>query len=555
MKRKVLSVLLAVCLLTGCLPLAAEAEEKPTSGKCGSNVTWSLDTSTGELVIEGAGPMEDYFYDEYRDNPGDSFWASPWGYENPDIRSVVVKPGVTSIADYAFILCRNLTSVTLPDTVTRIGDSAFDGCVRLPEIALPRRLDYLGSYALSNTDLTSVEIPEGLTRIEEGVFCHDDKLVSVTIPDGVVNIDDWAFYGCRFTTVILPDSVKTIGDCSFANLTITSINLPESLTYIDEDAFYGCDLTSITIPSHVTGIRKLTFGHCYSLASVTLPNGMTSIGEEAFFDCRSLSSITLPDSVIDIGTKAFARCSGLTSVTIPESVTHIGEDVFDGCGDELTIYGTAGSYAETYANENNIPFVSVQPSAPGPVTPVTPAEPDPAPAAPGFIDVPSGAYYADAVQWAAENGIAGGTDETHFSPDDPCTRAQAVTFLWRAAGKPEPQGAAVPFTDIKAGAYYEKAVQWAVENGITSGTSEIEFSPDSTCTRAQIVAFLYRAENSPAVTGENSFSDVAANAYYKNAVQWAAEKEITSGTGGNQFSPDDTCVRGQVVTFLYRYSK
>lgn len=183
-------------------------------------------------------------------------------------------------------------------------------------------------------------------------------------------------------------------------------------------------------------------------------------------------------------------------------------------------------------------------------------KPNPDPELPTqFADVPASAYYADAVKWAVDNGITAGTDKTHFSPNASCTRAQAVTFLWRAAGEPEPQNTNMKFNDVKAGSYYEKAVQWAVENGVTAGTGETTFSPNATCTRAQIVTFLYRAENSPEIIGNNSFNDVKTGAYYENAVKWAVENNITSGTGGNKFSPDNNCIRGQIVTFLYRYSK
>lgn len=171
-----------------------------------------------------------------------------------------------------------------------------------------------------------------------------------------------------------------------------------------------------------------------------------------------------------------------------------------------------------------------------------------------FTDVKSSDYFCNAVQWAVKKGITSGTSTTTFSPNAPCTRGQAVTFLWRAAGKPEPANSGTSFGDVKSGAYYEKAVQWAVENGITSGTGNGKFSPEATCTRAQIVTFMYRAENSPAVSEGSSFSDVASTAYYKDAVQWAAENEITSGTGNGKFSPENKCVRGQIVTFLYRYS-
>ena len=172
-----------------------------------------------------------------------------------------------------------------------------------------------------------------------------------------------------------------------------------------------------------------------------------------------------------------------------------------------------------------------------------------------FVDVATGSYYEDAVDWAVENGITKGTDDTHFSPDGICTRAQAVTFLWRAAGSPEPETRAMPFTDVPVGSYYYDAVLWAVENGITKGTSETMFSPDATCSRAQIVTFLWRSEKSPAAGTANPFADVKSTAYYAGAVLWAVREDITKGTTSTTFSPDADCSRAQIVTFLWRCKK
>ena len=169
-----------------------------------------------------------------------------------------------------------------------------------------------------------------------------------------------------------------------------------------------------------------------------------------------------------------------------------------------------------------------------------------------FVDVPANAYYYDAVLWAAEEGITGGVDAAHFAPNAPCTRAQAVTFLWRAAGSPEPKSTEMPFVDVPADAYYHDAVLWAVEQGITKGTSDTTFSPDATCTRGQIVTFLWRSQKSPASGSVNPFADVAADAYYADAVLWAVREDITNGTSSTTFSPDATCTRAQIVTFLYR---
>ena len=172
-----------------------------------------------------------------------------------------------------------------------------------------------------------------------------------------------------------------------------------------------------------------------------------------------------------------------------------------------------------------------------------------------FVDVPSGSYYEDAVDWAVANGITTGTDAAHFSPDGICTRAQAVTFLWRVAGRPAPESRTMPFTDVPADSYYYDAVLWAVENGITKGTSSTTFSPDDTCTRAQIVTFLWRSEQSPAAGSSNPFTDVSADAYYADAVLWAVKEAITTGTTRTTFSPDAECTRAQIVAFLWRCKK
>ena len=172
-----------------------------------------------------------------------------------------------------------------------------------------------------------------------------------------------------------------------------------------------------------------------------------------------------------------------------------------------------------------------------------------------FVDVSGGAYYEDAVLWAVREGITSGTTATTFSPGASCTRAQMVTFLWRAAGSPKASGSN-PFRDVSADTYYYDAVLWAVENGITSGISADAFAPDAMVTRAQTVTFLYRAAGSPAAAPGSNFSDVSSDAYYADAVSWAVEKGITSGTAAAAFSPDADCTRAQIVTFLYRqYSR
>ena len=177
-------------------------------------------------------------------------------------------------------------------------------------------------------------------------------------------------------------------------------------------------------------------------------------------------------------------------------------------------------------------------------------DPDYKPAV-SFVDIPSDAFYANAVKWAVENEITTGVGNNRFDPNGQCTRGQVVTFLWRAAGKPT-VSANVSFSDVQPGAFYYEAVKWAVANGITTGVGGNRFAPNDSCTRGQVVTFLHRAENSPAASTISSFTDVPATAFYYNAVNWAVANGITNGTGNGRFSPNDTCTRAQVVTFLYR---
>ena len=175
------------------------------------------------------------------------------------------------------------------------------------------------------------------------------------------------------------------------------------------------------------------------------------------------------------------------------------------------------------------------------------------PETPAFTDVPDGTWYAEAVKWAVEEGITMGTSDTTFSPDLACTRSEIVTFLWRAAGSPASSGS-MTFTDVPADSFYADAVRWAVEKGITTGTSDTTFGPDVVCTRSQMVTFLWRMAGSPAPAGEAlPFTDVADGAFYADAVRWAVEEGITMGTSDTTFSPDVTCTRAQIVTVLNRY--
>ena len=274
----------------------------------------------------------------------------------------------------------------------------------------------------------------------------------------------------------------------------------------------------VVIPA-VNSLKMGAFQGCDHVTDVVLPEGLQYIGWTVFNGCRGLRSIYIPDSCTWIGMAAFEDCSALTDVYFGGTEQQWSKLKQASDGSNEPLWRAAIHYRARVA---------------------------------GFTDVRPGDYFADPVAWAVDSGVTNGTGPAAFSPDDPCTRAQMVTFLWRAQGSPAPKRTQSAFTDVPKGAYYENAVFWAVENGVTSGTGPATFSPDATVTRAQTVTFLGRLAGSPAMSGAVPFRDVPAGEYYTTAVVWAVANGVTSGTSATTFSPDSPCTRAQIVTFLYR---
>lgn len=533
--KRFLSLLLVCCLVVMAFPLAASAEV--LEGSCGEDVTWVLDTSTGTLTISGTGPMNDWTY--YND--------VPWVNYRQSIKKIVVNSGVTyigrcafnmwatstqltsvslpdtvtSIGSFAFQLCSKLETVNLHDGITTIGESAFTGCESLKLTRLPSSLTSLGSYAFH--DCASIGptlvIPEGVTAISGYAFCGCSGVTSLTIHEGVTAIGGYAFSETSIQKLVVPSTVGKIGDCAFSDIK----------TLLHADLQGG------------TSLGYLTFSGCSSLVKITFQK-LVTLGTWMgmnFYGCDSLEYLYFPACTTEINE---INCKNLKTVCIVNPECDISTNEIGTVG-QTTIYGESDSTAKAFAVKYGYAFKLLGTQPDEPEDPVITQ----------FTDVPWNAYYSRAVAWAVENNITSGTTDTTFSPDAGCTRAQAVSFLWRAAGRPEPAASSNPFSDVDSGDYYYKAVLWAVQNGITAGTSSNTFSPDSTCLRSQIVSFLYRYAGKPAVGGSNSFSDVSSGSYYYSAVQWAVNNGITSGTGNGKFSPNNTCTRAQIVSFLYRY--
>ena len=387
MKKKLLSIVLAISMICAFVPLVVSAETTATSGTCGDNVTWTL-SDDGTLTISGTGDMDSSDFSRY------------------DIKSVIIENGVTSIGNAAFQLCSKLTSIEIPNSVTSIGDRAFQLCNDLTSIEIPDSVTSIGNAAFKWCfNLTNVEFSNSLTQIGNYAFLECESLTNIEIPDSVTEIGDGAFAYCyglisinvdkdnpKFCSVdgnlfnkdkteliqyaigkneksyIVPTGVMTIGDYAFNRCkSLTSIEIPSSVTSIGDNALLNCSvLTSINVnkdnpkfcsidgnlfskdkteliqyaagkyesyivPTGVTKIGANAFYDCYGLSGIELPDSVTSIGDSAFFCCESLTSIKIPNSVTSIGDYAFHSCESLTSIEIPNSITSIGDSVFSDC--------------------------------------------------------------------------------------------------------------------------------------------------------------------------------------------------------------------------------
>ncbi len=536
-----------------------------------------------------------------------SIWSYAF-YNCWSLTNVNIPDGVTGIWDHVFYGCSSLKSISIPDSVTSIEEYAFYHCTSLTSLTLPESLTSLGNNAFQTcSSLTSISLPNSLTSIGSSAFWDCTSLESVEISDiaawceisfanQYANPLNYAYNlyvnGNLVTDLVIPDGVTEIKSRAFQNCTsLKCVTIPSSVERIESSAFYGCsNLETVYFGYGLRFIRKYAFNGCSALESayytgseddwnrrvtIDTPNEYI-LGARLHFDYHFPVPIKVEPKAAtctENGNTEYWQCSVCGKLYSDEKckneisletviISALGHDYNDyvtapTCTEEgytnhiCTLCGDSyiDSYVDALGHDFGKDGNTEKCSRCGEKNPNSKPTVN-------FKDVPDNAYYADAVAWAVANNITAGTSSTTFSPEDGCTRGQVVTFLWRAAGSPEPTGTKNPFRDVKSDAYYYKAVLWAVENGITSGTSSTTFSPGDVCTRGQIVTFLWRANGKPAPSKtSNPFKDVKASDYYYDAVLWAVEKGITLGTDATHFSPSDTCTRGQVVTFLYRAVK
>ena len=553
--KKLVSLLLVFVMVLGMIPGVSASEYK---GSCGVGVNWVMNTDTGVLTIAGNGDI--------KNAEGTS---APWASYRDSITSVVIGPGVTGIGAYAFFKCKNLTSVSIPEGVTYLGISAFDDCKKLPSVKLPSTLVTIGQSAFSGCDsLTYVELPDSVETLVKYAFYSCDNLKGIKLNDGLKTVYPYVFAECKsLTSLIFPDSVESIGESVADGCgALTTLRIGNGISTIPLYAFRNCkNLVSLYIGTGVTEIGDGAFCYCSSLKNTVLPDGLKRITGSAFSGC-DIRQIIIPASVTRIDGYVFADCKNLARVAIltteeafssgyagiqqslgtPGFTEVYGYDV-SGSGSNMTGYEAAMKYGFYFeiVNEENLWRDYVEPAPDGQYAGGTEENP--------FKDVWNpNEYYYDPVLWAYENAITAGATATTFDPEGFCKRGQVVTFLYRAMDKPETSLSSLPFLDVNKLEYYHTPILWAYENKITMGTDSTHFSPDETVTRGQFVTFLWRAVGQPDASGAAGFTDVPASEYYAEAVAWAVENGITQGTGAGKFSPNDTCTRAQVVTFLYR---
>jgi len=456
-------------------------------------------------------------------------------YNCEKLVSASLPKSLTSIGASAFKYCSSLSEITIPEGVVNIGQGAFTWCSSLTSVTLPDGITNISNSLFYNcTNLKTVTFSEKVTSIEDCAFCGCTSLTDVMLPEGLTSIGYEAFCDCT----------------SFSKITI-----PESAVIIGERAF-KCDQLKTAGPigsgsdiefGWKTVIPKNAFCYCGNLTNVIIPDGIKIIEGASFYQCENLTNIVIPSGVKTIGSSVFYECSNLTTITIPKSLTGIEDYAFDTCTGLTTVnyMGTKsqwetlldhiGSNNESLINAPNIIFSSSD----------IPAE---------FADVtdPSDFYY-DYVYDMAEKGVVQGYDDGTFRPYNDCNRAAVVTFLWRLMGKPEPAGTAT-FSDLTGNEDFDKAISWASEEGITTGWKEDNtFRPWVTCNRAAVMTFLWRAAGKPEPQEAATFSDMTDNTDFNKAISWAAENGITTGWDDNTFRPWRTCNRLAIVSFLARY--
>ena len=512
--------------------------------------------------------------------------------------SDVTLPSTVTVLDHSAFAHCPLTQILLPEGLTVVGGEAFDGC-NLSEITLPEGLERIGDRAFRSNNLTTLKFPSTLRYIGSNAFSFNALTSLDFAPVDSLIIDTGAFTSSSITQLDLPEGLTEIGNSAFQNCTsLKTVTMPDTVTYMGNDAFRDC--TSLTSIQLSAGIDRLMPGSLQNtnLPELVIPYGVEWIYNGALDGNLQMTKLVIPATVTYVEPSFRSTCynalihcqkdtyiqrfcdskrieyqliddfefeesypihiltnmGGTVSVSRESSpslryITLTAVPKADWAIYSISIYcDTDESYILDDKQLSDTKFEFMMPPGETWIEVLFVAQKAP------FVDVPEDSFYFEPILWAVYSGITNGVDDTHFAPNQPCNRAQVVTFLWRAAGEPDPISMEHNFVDVEKGGFYEKAVLWAVENGITNGIDDTHFGPNVICNRASVVTFLWRARGCPAPSSTtHPFTDVPAGCWYESPVLWALETGITNGMSATEFGATNPCNRAQVVTFLYRY--
>ena len=470
--------------------------------------------------------------------------------------SVNLSESLTSIGDDAFSSCSALTGMAFPDALESIGENAFSWTSLTQAILPDGVKSIGDSAFSTCEELTQARIPATVTEMGHGVFTSCSALTDLELAEGLTSLGLYSICrGCSsLTTITIPQGITTIGSDSFLNCYgLKELHLPNSLTTIEDQAFMNCNaVTDVYFYGSESQWNAVQIGdHNEPFDSWKWPPlNMHFLDPNT---CRHSSTNPLPGyapTCTEPGLTEGAVCADCGEIVKAQEPIPATGHSYDATVTAPTC--TEQGYT-TYLCHCGDSYVSDYVDALGHDWEGTGCRRCDATRMTPFDDVVPGQFYEEPVAWAVEHGITSGTSATTFNPSGECLRAQVVTFLHRAAENPEPASYVNPFTDVKKTDFFYNPVLWAVEQGITNGISATEFGSYATCNRAAVVTFLWRAAGSPEPNStEHPFTDVPAGAFYEKAVLWAIENGITNGISATEFGPGNPCNRAQVVTFLYR---
>ncbi|MBQ3257257.1 MAG: leucine-rich repeat protein [Oscillospiraceae bacterium] len=556
-----------------------------------SAIRWTF-TADGTLYLEGYG------------SPG--YGDDGWTVYQDEIKRVVFGNGVTGVLQETFSNYTALEEVVLSDTVDEIRRSTFTNCPNLKSIQFGKGLKSIDENAFKYSGLESLRLPDGLESIGDYAFTSCESLQTLYVPASVTQWGTNVFTSCNaLEELTLEEGLTCLGYSAFNHLeTLKTASIPGSIKTVPQRAFYFSNLETVILEEGVEVLDEYAFGYCKQLKEIHLPNSLTTVENNVFRDCDNVTDVyfygteaewaevsigTSNDCLdgswwnlttihfVDESTCFHKNITVLPAVAPTCTETGLTEGkICADCGELLTPQDAVPildhDYVEvkrteaTCSTSGSLEFVCTRDRNHRYIKFLAPTgvhsyengfctmcgEEEPAVMENPFTDISEADWYFAPVMWAKAEGVTGGKTATTFAPNEGCTRAQVVTFLWAANGKPMPAAMHNPFTDVPNDAWYANAVLWAVEQGITGGTSPDTFSPDATCTRAQIATFLYAAAGKPEVSGKSSFADVADSDWFAKPVIWAKENEVTGGISPTEFGPNQVCTRAQVVTFLYK---